>query len=229
MSTKTIIATVMAALVLTVSSQAQTNAPVPSPTVPAMGNAFTDALAMLTQGSSWAFVGLYGRSTANFANSKGINLVSGDLLYSFSPGQSNVLETGLIIGYDYLWTRGAGEANAIKGGLSLGIPMRPFSWVGSTMLTNITGEPFVGDCLATPQGASSIGNIVLYGLDIQAKKFGGQYSWDLGVGGETRSGQGQFDGNYIWLHTAITRNGLFNEPYTPSTAHRDNSDYWDRL
>lgn len=156
---------------------AQTNAPSFSVGLSEIEQAITDS-------TNWTLIGGYGHSLKGKNN-----LAFGDLAYSFN---SNV---GLVAGCDDLWASGQrAQANIVKGGVTLGAHIRPFAFIGSTFLTNITANVFASDLLATPKGNSSaIGNIITTGLNFDLLSFK-NLEFVAGVQLEKRMGQGNWDG-----------------------------------
>lgn len=166
--------------------------------VPGWQMATENIISNIFSGTNWSAVVGYGRSTAHMVSNRGKNLAFADVAYGFSQN------VGIIFGYDYLWAKGLNEQNTVKGGLTLQDPIRIFSFLGSTFLTNTVGTPWIGDALATPKGNNSLGNLFLFGVNFEAYPFSNM-SVDLGIFGENRSGQGPWDGNYLAGHVGITR------------------------
>lgn len=180
---------------LVASAQAQqpsnvTNAPAITPPVAqaptspqSVLDTFTAGIRQVTNWVAYAGGGL---------SLKGNNRVAfGGVGYNFN---GNV---GLVLAEDYLWSTGGSSAwNAVRGGVTLQAPGHLLSFTGVDFLSKISTTVYAADCLAQPKAGDSIGNIVIAGVDAKLLSFG---KWDLGIGGayEKRSGQGNFDGNYV--------------------------------
>ena len=181
------IATILAALCLcAVAVKSNAQSPSLAAGVTEIGNAVSSS-------TNWSVLAGYGRSTEN-AN----NLAFAAVAYNLN---NNV---GFVLGYDYLWNAKNNQFSAVKGGVSLQLPMHPFSFLGSTALTNITATPFVADLIATPRNGDAIGNIVTTGVNFDLYGFK-NFELGAGVQYEKRSGQGEFNGNYILFHLGISR------------------------
>lgn len=143
--------------------------------------------------TNWTIVGGAGRSTTGNKN-----LAFADLAYAFNDN------VGAVVGYDYLWRPGADQLNAVKGGLTLQATIHPLAFIGSTFLTNVVGTPFVSALVATPRHGEDIGLITTAGINFDLYRFK-NFSLDSGVQYENRTGQGEWNGNYIPLHLGISR------------------------
>ena len=145
--------------------------------------------------TNWNALTGYGHSISG----TGKNLTFVDVAYNISDN------VGFVVGYDYLWANHqVGSFNAVKGGVNLQTTIHPFAFLGSTALTNILVQPFVADLLATPQGSGNIGNIVTTGVNWDFFSFK-NFALGAGIQYENRTGQGNWDGNYILGHIAISR------------------------
>lgn len=149
----------------------------------------------ITSSTNWAILGGYGHSV----DSGDKNIVFADLAYNFND------YVGVVIGYDYLWDGQGHELNSLKGGATLQVPLHPFTFIGSTFLTNIVCTTFVGDLIAQPQNGSTVANIVTTGVNFNLYAIK-NLELCAGVQYEKRTGDGRFDGNYALLHIALTRN-----------------------
>ena len=185
---------VAACVLATVSSPSQiTNAPAASPTSASFGDGLKIIGDAVSSSTNWTAITGYGHST------KGQNNVAfAALAYNFN---ANV---GLVAGYDYLWSGQSHTFNSVKGGVTLQLPMHPFAFLGSTVLTNIVATPFVADMVATPQSGSTIGNLISTGINFDV------YAWKnfeivSGLQYEQRNGQGGWDGNYVLFHLGLSR------------------------
>jgi hypothetical protein len=177
-----------ALLALAFTSSAQTNS---TPSFTAGVQEMANAISTTT---NWTVVTGYGRGTSGNKN-----VVFSDVAFNFN---NNV---GLVVGYDDLFGTGKPQANVVKGGVTLSATIHPFSFIGSTFLTNIVGTPFVADLIASPKNTSSgIGNIVTtgYNFDVYAFK---NFELTAGAQYENRTGQGAWDGNYILVHLGLSR------------------------
>lgn len=148
----------------------------------------------VTGSTNWTVLSGYGHSLTKQNN---IGFV--DLAYNLN---NNV---GLVGGYDDLWNSKTSQANAVKGGLTLQMQIHPFAFMGSTYLTNIVATPFVADLMATPNNSSSgIGNIIDTGASFHIYQF---MNFQLGaeVHYENRSGQGDWNANYLMGSLSISR------------------------
>lgn len=175
-----------------VTVQAQTN------TLPSLPQGIQLLMQGITSGTNWAADVGYGRSTKNMLTSKGKNIAFVQALYNFNQN------VGVVAGYDWLWNKNGDNANSVRGGITLEQPMRLFSFVGSTFLTNVVSTPFVQDLIATPHAGNAIGNVIVAGADFKFVTFA-NFSFDGGIEWENRQGQGYWDGNYLMGHLAIVR------------------------
>lgn len=188
-----------AALLASQALHAQTNlTQVPNllPPLPSVAAGIEEIGAAVASSTNWAIVGGYGHS---IGGSEKANLVFADVAYNFNDF------AGLVLGYDYLWDGQGHELNAVKGGATLKLPMHPLVFLGFDSLTNFVMTPFASDLIATPQGGSSVGNIITSGFDFDL------FAWNkleihAGVQWEQRTGDGRFDGNYGLVHAGISRN-----------------------
>ena len=161
-------------------------------------NSFTAGLNEMANAISsttnWTVVTGYGRATSGNKN-----IAFADVAFAFNQN------IGAVVGYDDLFGAGKPQLNAVKGGITLSATIHPFAFVGSTFLTNIVGTPFVADLIATPHdSSSSVGNIIDtgYNFNIASVK---NFEIVGGVSYEVRSGEGDWDGNYILAHIGLTR------------------------
>src|SRR5256885_3671893 len=168
-------------------AQAQTT----SPTVLGGVEEIAGAIGSAT---NWPATSGYGKSMNG-----GGNLVFADLAYNFNQN------VGVILGIDNVYGGGRSDWNDVRGGISLSLPVHPFTFLGGTnFLTRITATPFVADLLATPRSGNAIGNVVVTGAKIDLWNF---RNFNLGILGayENRQGQGDRDGHYALIGLAITR------------------------
>ena len=131
------------------------------------------------------------------------NLVFADAVYDLSQN------AGLIIGYDNLFSNdkrmGSSSASVVKGGLNLKADLYPLKRFG---FGKFKVTPFAAYLVATPTGGTSnnggIAQIALVGADYETAPFWGIRAH---IGGfyENRTGQGNWDGNYICGHVAISK------------------------
>ena len=149
----------------------------------------------LETSTNWAVWAGYGHSVQGVGRS----VVFGDIGYNFND------YVGIVVGYDYLWGNGGHELNSVKGGMTLQLPMRPFAFIGSTVLTNLTCTPVVFDLVATADGGNDVGNIVGGGVDFDVYAFG-NLQIHAGIDYENRSGEGIWNGDYVNFHAALSRN-----------------------
>ena len=186
-SLKYLLATVAATL-LAVSSQAQTNAPTIQGGLQEMAQAITSM-------TNWSVVGGGGRSLTGQKW-----LAFGAVAYDFNQN------VGVVAGVDGLWAKGQQESDIAQGGITLKAPIHLFAFVGSTFLTNIVGSPFVSELMATPTGNthSPIGEVTTGGINFNFVQF---KNFDFGGGFqvENRQGQGYWNGNYGLAHLELTR------------------------
>jgi hypothetical protein len=173
--------------------QAQT----PTPSIPQGVQEMAAALAK----APWTALAGYGQGI----NDGHHKLYFTDFAYDFTP--TNMANVGIVVGYDQLTSTVKGESgqfNAVKGGVNLSVPIHPFAFIGSTFLTNVIGNPFVADLLATPKGGSNIGNIVDSGCDFDLYAFS---NFELSVQAhyENRSGEDYYNGNYWGVSGSLSR------------------------
>jgi hypothetical protein len=147
----------------------------------------------ITSGTNWAVVAGGGRATSGNRN-----VAFAAVAYSFQNG------VGIIAGEDVLFGKGKPQAAALKGGVTLQTTIHPLAFIGTAWATNILGQPFVGDLLATPKGNNGIGNIMTTGINFDFVNFG-RFAFGGGFQYENRSGQGPWSGNYVLGHLAFRR------------------------
>lgn len=188
-----------AGLCLAGYSQTTSSSPIVSPSFSQGAQIMLDSVLHAT---NWTVVGGYGRSLESSTKLGNKNVAFAAVAYNFTEN------VGLIAGYDTLWS-GSGATksstfNSLKGGLTLQLPTHPFAFIGSTFLTNVVATPFAGDVLATPKNGDAIGNIVTTGInfDLFAIK---NFEVVSGFQYEKRTGQGDWDGNYILFHAGLSR------------------------
>src|SRR5208283_2408985 len=147
----------------------------------------------LASSTNWVAGGGAGRFTTGNRN-----IAFGFVAYDFSDF------VGALVGYDNLWSphsKVASSANILRGGVQLQLPMHPLAFTGVPALTNLTGTPYVADCLATPTKGTSntggVGNILVTGIDVSLLPV---KNLELRAGGgyENRTGQDPYNGN-AWL------------------------------
>ena len=131
------------------------------------------------------------------------NIAFADYLYNMNANAA------LMIGFDYLKCNQANTpsstANIVKGGLQLNADIYPLKNYG---FPTFKVTPFAGYCVASPtagQNNGGVGAIAFTGIDMHTVIGKG---WDFHYGAmyENRTGQGIFDGNYILLELAFSRN-----------------------
>ncbi len=145
--------------------------------------------------TNWDIVGGYGRGM------KGGNNVA------FAALNCRLNEfTGVILGYDYLWSdKGSHQFNSLKGGLSLSTQIHFLKFLGQPKLESFDlVTPFVADLIATPRNGNAIGNIVTVGFNYEIYTVL-NLKIEAGYQYERRMGQGEFDGNYNLVHIGIGR------------------------
>lgn len=150
-----------------------------------------DAIATAT---NWTATVGYGRALKG-----NTSLGFADVAYNFNQN------VGVIVGLDYVHQAQQSDWNDVRGGISLSLPMHPFSFIGGTnFLTKLVATPFVADLLATPRSGAAIGNLVVTGAKVDLWNVG---NFNLGLLGayEHREGQGSADGNYALFGIALTR------------------------
>lgn len=183
---KTVIGLAMLSLALTTQAQS-TNS---SPSFSAGLREIADAI---SSSKDWTVVAGAGRSTTGSKN-----LAFADVAYAFNDN------VGAVVGYDYLWSRGNDQLNAVKGGLTLQATIHPLAFIGSTFATNIVGTPFVSALVATPKSGDNIGLITTAGINFDVYRFK-NFSVDSGFQLENRTGQGEWNGNYLLIHLGLSR------------------------
>lgn len=126
----------------------------------------------------------------------GFNIVSYDLVYNLTP-KSDTLGAGLIIGGDYMWKDGSkGVWNDVKGGFTLNYTLAPLKMAG---ITNFVVTVYGGDAIANPRTAGTgVGNIAFVGADWKLKVYK-KVDFHVSPAYQTRTGQGEFDRNYVGI------------------------------
>lgn len=126
-------------------------------------------------------------------------IIGAEVAYGFNQ------YVGLVAGVEDLFAKGhQSQFSAVKGGITLSYPLHPFSFLGSTALTNIVADPFISDQIATPSGNANLGNLLVYGINFNITSFS-NFELVGGVDYETRTGQGYWDGDYWLIHVGISR------------------------
>ena len=171
------------ALLTSITAQAQTNQ-------------YTSIFQPLFDASQWTFAGGYGHSISGV----GRNLAFADVAYSFNQ---NVAVVG---GVEDLWRAGGSSQFAVvKGGITLKTTLYPFKWTGVSFLANRQANPWAGILMSTPKNGNNVGTITIAGMDFDLYKTG-QFSFSVDGLYENRSGQGEWDGNYVGGFIAVSRN-----------------------
>jgi hypothetical protein len=165
-----------------------------------LNSIFNDIGAALAN-APWDFVA--GGGVATTGQNK---IAFSDIACNFASS-TNGASVGIVIGGDYLWNKHGSSWNTVKGGITLKGTIRPFAFLGGTnWFTNLKGTLFAADCMAQPGGGSSapIGNIITGGIQFRLASY---KQFDFGIGGqyENRSGQGNWNGNYVLGQLSISR------------------------
>lgn len=147
----------------------------------------------LANSTNWTVASGYGHSLAG-----GNNVAFAVAAYDFNQ------YVGLVAGEEYLWSSGGHSLNSVKGGITLQLPMHPFTFIGTSFVTNIVATPFVADLIATPQNGNAIGNITATGVNFDLYQFS-KFEIVAGIEYANRSGQGNFDGHYLSFHLGLSR------------------------
>jgi hypothetical protein len=163
-----------------------------SPT-PSAGADLSAFLKDVTSGTNWS-----AQAGGGVSSGGGKYLAYAAVAYDFT---ANV---GVIAGYDALYGPHSQIENAVNGGITLQTTIQPFAFVGSTFLTNIVAQPYVADLIATPKGGNAIGNVLETGANFEIYKLS-NFSIDLNLGYQVRSGEADFSGNYFTGGLGLTR------------------------
>ena len=187
----------LAALLCAGGLQAQTNNVVPniSPGVTATAENIWQAI----QAGTWAAGGGYERGLVGNKN-----IASGEVAYNFTNG------IGVLFGNDVLFGKGKPQQETFKGGVSLQATIHPFAFIGSTSLTNLSGQIVVSDAIAQPNGnGNNIGNIVVTSLAIHVFDLSkiklNNFDFVVAPNFENRQGQGNWSGNYFGVQLFLRR------------------------
>jgi hypothetical protein len=123
------------------------------------------------------------------------NIASYDYLYALTT-QPNGLGAGLIVGGDCMFGGGSSaQWNDVKGGFAIKYQFN----LGAIGFTNTVLEVYGGTAVATPRSpAVGVGNITFVGLDYRLKLYQRIY-FHIDPAYQTRTGQGEFDGNYLGI------------------------------
>lgn len=154
-----------------------------------------DIAKAITSTKDWHLVGGYGHSVGGADGTS--------LWFVGAAGDFND-NLGGYLGVDTLKNGTGSTFNDVKGGLTLKTTIQPFAFLGSTSLTNVTGQPYVGVMLSTAHGGNAVGEINVAGINFEVWSFK-NFVLEAGAGYEQRNGQGAFDGNYALIHAGISR------------------------
>lgn len=144
--------------------------------------------------TNWTAVAGGGRSLTGNKN-----LAFAAVAYGFNEN------VGVVLGYDTLWSKRITQQNSVKGGLTLQATIHPFTFIGTTFLTNVVATPFAGYLIASPKNSKdALAQIATVGVNFNLLEFS-RFVLDAGGQYENRTGQGIWSGNYILAHLGITR------------------------
>ena len=182
---------ISACLALAINLNAQTNPPTVSGGIEQIASAI---------GSSTNWTLLHGAGRALKGNR---NIAFGDLVYNMNDN------VGLVMGLDTLWAPNQSQQrqqNSVKGGITLKAAIHPFTFLGSTFLTNVIAQPFAAELFAQPTGGSadSVATITTVGINFDVVSFK-NFELVAGAQYETRTGSGFWNGNYGLIHLGIGR------------------------
>jgi hypothetical protein len=143
--------------------------------------------------TNWALVGGYGHSFSGI----GRNIAFGEVGINFND------YVGAVLGNDYLFGAGNHQFNSLSGGMTITLPLHPFAFLGSTILTNILVKPVAFDQVAT-SSSSTVANLMGIGMDFDVYLIS-NFSVHAGIDYEKRTGDSRWDGDYGLVHIALSR------------------------
>ena len=127
---------------------------------------------------------------------------SGDYLYNITA-TTNGLSAGLILGVDNMRGAGVSVFNDVKGGFALNYKFN----LAAIGLTNTEFKVYGGSCIATPRGGTAgVGNITFAGVDYSLDVYK-SVVLHIDPAYQTRTGQGEFDRNYIGIQAFLSLGG----------------------
>jgi len=162
-------------------------------------------VADFTSGTNAAIEMAIGRSSGHMFSGQGKTVAGVFLFYGLQPS-TNGVQMGLVVGNDWLWTKGAQIQNSVNGGVNISLPMKLLTWTGIPYVTNLVTEPHMEDLIATPSGNNPIGNIVNTGFDFKVVTLNNVWTVDIGINYADRQGQGMWDGAYWVLNGGLQFN-----------------------
>jgi hypothetical protein len=146
--------------------------------------------------SPWAVGTGYGHSVTGTGNNVAYVTLADNFVSTTNATGTVGLSSGLLAGYDDLWSSHNSQFNSISGGFSVTLSDKPLTFIGTTYASNVCMNVSAYQLVANPKSGNDVGAItgvsVLFTLyDWKNFKFkvGGQY--------ESRNGQGRWDGNYL--------------------------------
>lgn len=186
--------------VLAVVGQAQTST-TNTPSFPSLFGGAEQIEAAIANSTNWDAGGGYGHSITG----TGRNLAFADVVYDFAPNISGTgFSSGIILGYDVLWSRHQSIFNSVSGGLSVSDVVAPLAFIGNSTLDKFKVTISAAELMATPKAANDIGSINVETASWQVVNF---QNFTLVLNGHyiNRNGQGYWNGSYLAFSVFLQR------------------------
>lgn len=148
----------------------------------------------------WGVATGYGHSISGGGNNVAFEIVTYDLVANV---QNTGFSSGLIMGYDQLWSRNNSELNSISGGWQFSETGTPLAFTGVSWLKNITATVDLYQLVATPKAGNDVGSISGVSLSVDLYQLNNFHLKGVGLY-ENRNGQGNFNGNYLLAAVAVS-------------------------
>lgn len=148
----------------------------------------------------WAVAGGWGHNITGEGRSATFGIISYNLVASTNGMGFN---SGPIAGYDVTYGAGKTSISTLSGGWDASWTGKPFSFIGKTFVTNITGSAMAFQLVATPRGGSAIGAITGTAFTLDVYSFDNFHIKPLGIY-ESRNGMDEGNGNWLFGGLAIT-------------------------
>lgn len=155
-----------------------------------------------TLNGPWAVAGGFGKNL-NGQGTAAFGIVS----YNLVPSTNGMgFNSGPIAGYDVTYLpHSKGQIYSLSGGWNASWTGKPFSFIGKTFVTNITGSAMAFQLVATPRGGSAIGAITGTAFTLDVYSFDNFHIKPMGIY-ESRNGMDGGNGNWLFGGLAVTHN-----------------------
>jgi len=145
--------------------------------------------------SPWTVDTGYGRSVTGMGYNIGYVALADQFVTTTNASGTIGLSSGVVLGYEALWTSHQSQFNSLNGGFSVSYSGMPLNWVGTSWASNVCVSVSGYQLIATAKGGSAVGAITGGSVMATVYKFSPTLKLKLGGKYESRNGEGKWDGN----------------------------------